>query len=197
MIRQIVLDMGNVLLDYNPKAVLDAFCSTDEEKEVIYRELFQGPEWVQGDLGWIKDKGRYELVKARVPEKMHPALKRCANEWDFCMKPLPGAKDFCSYARKKGYGLYVLSNASDAFYEYFPNFAPLEDFDGIVVSCDLHVIKPDIRIYQHLLNAFHLIPEECLFIDDRKENVSGARAARMQGEVFYGDFEAVKRKYQL
>ena len=49
MIKNIVLDMGNVLLDFRPEFVLDAFCSSDEEKAVIRKELFGGPEWKMGD----------------------------------------------------------------------------------------------------------------------------------------------------
>ena len=51
MIKNIVLDMGNVLLDYNPEFVLTTFCSSPEEKDIIDRELFNGPEWKMGDKG--------------------------------------------------------------------------------------------------------------------------------------------------
>lgn len=197
MIKNIVFDMGNVLLDYNPEVPLDAFCKTEEEKAVIRKELFGGPEWIQGDLGNMTNEERYESVKQRVPEAVYPALKKCVYEWDICMKPIPGAMEFCEYIRQKGCGLYVLSNASDAFYDYFPKFAPLDFFDGIVVSADIHIIKPDIRIYQHLLEIYHLVPEECLFIDDREDNVEGAKQVGMSGEVFRNDYDAIKSKYQL
>lgn len=197
MIKNIVFDMGNVLLDYNPEVPLDAFCKTEEEKAVIRKELFGGPEWIQGDLGNMTNEERYESVKQRVPEAVYPALKKCVYEWDICMKPIPGAMEFCEYIRQKGYGLYVLSNASDAFYDYFPKFAPLDFFDGIIVSADIHIIKPDIRIYQHLLEIYHLVPEECLFIDDREDNVEGAKQVGMSGEVFRNDYDAIKSKYQL
>ena len=113
------------------------------------------------------------------------------------MKPIPGAFNFCEYAKRKGYRLFVLSNASDEFYEYFPKFAPLAYFDGIVVSSDLHKIKPDIEIFEYLLHTYHLLPEECLFIDDMEPNVKGARQTGMQGEVFLGDFEKIKESYYL
>lgn len=128
--------MGNVLLDFNPDAVLDEFCSSEEEKDVIRKELFEGPEWLMGDKGEIKDCERFDLVKQRVPEKYHKALKDCADKWDICMYPLPGAKEFCEYVKAHGYKIYVLSNASDLFYEYFPRLLPLDFFDGVFVSSD-------------------------------------------------------------
>lgn len=192
MIKNIVLDMGNVLLDYNPDVCLNLFVNGEEERRLIKHELFEGPEWIQGDLGYIADEERFAGVSLRVPERLHKELKQCVEKWDVCMLPLLGAKEFCEYARKKGYRLYVLSNASNAFYRYFPRFAPLDYFDGIVVSCDIHIIKPDIRIYQYLLEKYNLCPEECLFIDDRADNVEGAKKAGMHGAVFQGDFEEMK-----
>ena len=197
MIRNIIFDMGNVLLRYDPEVPLDLYCQTEEEKDVIRRELFGGPEWVQGDLGLITNEEKYNKICSRIPETMHPALKRCVYGWSVCMKPIPGAFAFCEYAKEKGYRLFVLSNASDEFYEYFPGFAPLDYFDGIVVSSDLHKIKPDIEIFEYLLDTYHLAPEECLFIDDMEPNVKGASQTGMQGEVFLGDFETIKEKYHL
>lgn len=192
MIKNIALDMGNVLLDYDPEVSLNKFCPDEEAKNIIRRELFEGPEWAMGDRGEISDGDRYGLVKPRVPEKYQEALKKCAENWDICMTPVDGALDFCGYVKSKGCGIYVLSNASDKFYEYFPNFAPLDYFDGIVVSADEGVTKPDIRIYEIFLERYGLTPDECLFIDDREDNAEGARAAGMQAFVFGNDFEAVR-----
>lgn len=193
MIKNIVLDMGNVLLDYDPDVCLNLFVKEEEDRQLIKRELFQGPEWIEGDLGHISDEDRFAPVSLRVPERLHYELKQCVEKWDICMQPIPGAKDFCEYAKKKGYRLYVLSNASDAFYRYFPRFAPLNYFDGIVVSCDIHIIKPDVRIYRYLMDRYSLMPGECFFIDDKEGNVEGAKNAGMNGAVFRGDFDEIKK----
>lgn len=191
MIRNVVLDMGNVLLDYNPDFVLDQFCSSDEEKAVIRKELFDGPEWQLGDRGDIKDKDRFDLVKVRVPEKYHEALRNCCDRWDICMDPLEGAKEFCESVKKAGLGIYVLSNASDLFYTYFPKFLPLDFFNGVFVSSDYLMLKPDLEIYETFLSKYGLNADECLFVDDRKENVEGASKAGMNTFCFKGDYEQV------
>lgn len=191
MIKNIVLDMGNVLFDYNPDVILNMFCSSDEEKEIIRKELFDGPEWLMGDKGDIKDRERYDLVKVRVPEKHREALRNCAFKWDLCMKPLPGAEEFCRTVKERGYGIYVLSNASDLFYEYFPRLLPLDFFDGVYVSSDHLMLKPDEKIYRTFLEKYGLNAEECLFIDDREENVQGAKAVGFNGWVFDGDYEKI------
>ena len=191
MIKNVVLDMGNVLLDYNPRFVLNMFCSSGEEKEIIDRELFNGPEWKMGDRGDIKDKDRFDLVKGRVPEQYHAALKNCADNWGICMTPLDGAKEFCERIKDSGYGIYILSNASDLFYEYFPKFLPLDFFDGVFVSANYHMIKPDVAIYKKFLEEYRLSADECLFIDDRADNIAGAKEAGFATFQFMGDYDEV------
>ncbi len=61
------------------------------------------------------------------------------------------------------------------------------------MSCDIHMIKPDERIYKYLLEKYQLLPKECFFLDDREENVEAARRTGMRAAVFDGDIEAVKR----
>ena len=79
----------------------------------------------------------------------------------------------------------------------FSRYYSLDFFDGIVVSSDIHIVKPDIRIYEYLLETYHLKAEECLFIDDRADNIEGAQRVGMQAEQFFGDFERIKEKYEL
>ncbi|MCI9380947.1 MAG: HAD family phosphatase [Dorea sp.] len=186
--KNVIFDMGNVLLTYDPEVCLNHIVEKEEDRALIRRELFEGPEWVQGDLGELTDEERFNGVSKRVPERLHEELRRCTVEWDMCMHPVKQAREFCDYLKKSGFGIYVLSNASSSFYRYFPRFAPFDYFDGIVVSCDVHIIKPDIRIYQHLLKKYNLRADECFFIDDLEANIEGARNAGIDGAVFEGDF---------
>ena len=194
MIKNVVLDMGNVLLDFNPEFVMNMFCSSPEEKEIIDKELFNGPEWKMGDRGDIKDKDRFDLVKVRVPEQYHEALKNCADRWDVCMTPLDGAREFCESVKESGFGIYVLSNASDLFYVYFPKFLPLDFFDGVFVSSDYLMLKPDVEIYKTFLEKYGLKGNECLFIDDREDNIEGAKKAGLNTFRFEGDYKAILNK---
>ena len=196
-IKNIILDMGNVLLSYEPRIPLDLFVKSEEAKEIIRKELFEGPEWIEKDLGNITDMEMYEIVKARIPEKYHGELLKCVQDWDVCMEPIEGAKEFCDKAREKGYKLYVLSNASERFYKYFSRLVSLDYFDGSVVSCDVHMIKPDPGIYKYLLEKYGLNPGECLFIDDREENIAGAIALGMQGYLFKNNYQAVCEKFGI
>lgn len=192
LIKNVIFDMGNVLLKYDPDVCLNQYVEHEEDRAIIKKELFEGPEWEEGDLGYITDAERFDGVSKRVPERLHEALKKCTTGWMMCMKPIPGAREFCSYVKENGYRIYVLSNASNTFYDYFLNFSSLDYFDGMVVSCDIHIVKPDIRIYEYLFTKYGLKPEECFFIDDMAANIEGAKKAGMDGAVFRGDFEEMK-----
>ena len=192
MIKNIITDMGNVLLRFDPEVSLNEFCSTEESKNIIRKELFNGPEWIEGDLGIIKNGDRYEKVRYRVPEKYRSELKECVAHWDICMTPIEGAKEFFANMKAAGYAIYVLSNACSKFYEYFPRYYDLAFFDGIVVSSDIHIIKPDERIYKYLLDKYRLTASECLFIDDVQKNVDGAEAVGINGFLFRGNFDEIK-----
>ncbi len=87
-IKNIIFDMGNVLLDYDPEVCLDYFLEKEADRAIIRRELFEGPEWEQGDLGRLTDLERFYKVRERVPERLHGALKSCAVDWTMCMRPV-------------------------------------------------------------------------------------------------------------
>ena len=123
-IKHLIFDMGNVLMRYDPEVPLREYVSSEEARDLIRKELFQGPEWVERDRGTISIEEMYERVAKRIPEQYHEALKKCVYGWDICMEPLEKSVKLCEDARKWGYQTYVLSNAgSEEFYRYFPKFS--------------------------------------------------------------------------
>ena len=193
-IRNIIFDMGNVLLKFDPYISLDYFCENEEEKEILYRELFKGPEWIMGDEGKITNGQRFELVKQRVPAALHRKLKLLVENWDMCMKQIPGAMEFVKEAKEKGYKLYVLSNACNRFYHYFPRQYDLNLFEAVIVSSDVKMIKPNPEIYQYIVSVYELKAEECLFIDDVRENVEASERQGINGYLFEGSYQLLRQR---
>jgi putative hydrolase of the HAD superfamily len=191
-IKNIIFDMGRVLLKFDPYVSLNTYCENEEDKALIYRELFEGPEWIMADEGKITNGQRYELVKERIPGRLHRTLKLVVENWDMCMNPVEGAQEFYSWAKENKYHTYVLSNACNRFYGYFPKYYDLDSFEGVVVSSDVKMIKPNPEIYHYILNTYGLNPEECLFIDDVKANVEAAKNVGIQGFVFKNNYKELK-----
>ncbi len=196
-IKNIIFDMGRVLLKFDPYVSLNTYCENKEDIDVLYKELFEGPEWIMGDEGKITNGQRYELVKERVPKRLHRTLKLIVENWDMCMEPVENAQEFYALVKEKGYCTFVLSNACNRFYGYFPKHYDLKSFDGVVVSSDVKMIKPYPAIYEHLLKTYNLNPKECLFIDDVEANVEAAEAMGIKGFVFKNNYEELKKLLNL
>ena len=192
-IRNIIFDMGRVLLKFDPYVSLNTYCENKEDMELLYKELFEGPEWIMADEGKITNGQRYELVKMRVPDRLHRTLKLVVENWEMCMEPVEGALEFYRLVKEKGYHTYVLSNACNRFYGYFPRFYDLDSFGGVVVSSDIKMIKPNPAIYEYILKNYNLNPEECLFIDDMEANIEAAKAAGIKGFLFRNNYEELKK----
>lgn len=195
MVKNVILDMGGVLLSFNPQIPLDFYCKTEEEKAIIRKALFESPFWHDADRGLIKDADLFDFVKQTVAPEHHEALKQCCAHWDICMQPISGARDFCCELKSRGFGIYVLSNASDKFYEYFENFLPLRFFDGVIVSSDIKMMKPDHEIFEYVINKYSLEKTECLFVDDSLKNAESARAFGILAHQFQGDFNTIIKEY--
>lgn len=191
MIKNVVMDMGNVLLYFTPQKTLERYCRSEEEKQLIMKELFGSDIWIMGDRGEIVNDQRYGLVKDKLPQSMHGTLRLIVDHWQDDLVQIPGAEDFVKKCKSAGYRMYVLSNACQLFYEYFPRRFDAKLFDGIMVSSTVRLIKPDPRIYELLCSTYDLKPEECVFIDDRADNVEAAQGVGMRGIVFPGSYEGI------
>jgi putative hydrolase of the HAD superfamily len=108
------------------------------------------------------------------------------------MAPVPGADAFTQKAHDAGLRLFLLSNAGARFpgalegRDFYPRF------EGMMVSAQEKVSKPDPRIYLRLCQRYALLPRECLFVDDIMENVNGAVQTGMAAHLFDGDFQKVE-----
>lgn len=185
MIKNIVFDMGKVLLAYEPQKYVHEIINNSDGAEAVLRELFQGPEWPMLDAGAISEKEAIQRVQSRIPEYAD-LVSRAMEHWDDMLIPLPGMAEILAALKGKGYSLYVLSNMSLRFPQIFKQKTIFRYFDGYVFSSQEKIVKPDPAIYQCLLNRFHLKAEECVFIDDLPRNVEGAKSMGMNAHKFVG-----------
>ncbi len=195
MIRNIVFDMGNVLIRFDPPFFLDRAGIMDpDDRKLILRELFLSVEWAQMDAGTLTEETAEPVVLARIPERLRNAVSNLLYHWADQREEIPGMRELVVRLKDAGYGIYLLSNASVAQHRYWPEYEVSRYMDGKLISCDVKVVKPCHRIYQLFTEKFSLIPEECLFIDDAPANVAGAAACGWQGIVFHGDAAELEQK---
>ena len=166
MIKNIIFDLGNVIINYNQKKIINNVTEKEEEIKYIYDEIFHAPEWTLMDLGDITNDEAIEIINKRNEFKYEKLTQEFLHEWH---KKQPINRDIVEIAKilkNNGYNLFVLSNMANQTYEYFKNDEFFSLCTGIVISAHEHVKKPDEKVYRLLLNRYNLNAEECLFIDD-------------------------------
>lgn len=192
MVKNIVFDMGNVLLRFDREEFLDAAGVAKEDREILLRRVFLSTDWVKLDWGTHDEAEAVERMCLGLPARLHPAVHQLVECWDEPIRPMAGMEALVRELKDKGYSLYLLSNASRRQHAYWPRVPGQDCFAGTVISADLGVIKPDAAIYEALYKKFSLKPEECLFIDDSPYNIEGGIRTGMDGIVFYGDVPALR-----
>ncbi len=195
MIRNIVFDMGNVMIRFDPAFFIRREEITDPaDRELIMKELFLSLEWAQMDSGVLTEETAEPLVLARIPDRLKTQVRNLLYHWACPRDTLPGMEELVRRLKAAGYGIYLLSNASKAQHVYWPQYPVSRLFDGKLISCDLGFVKPMREIYEAFTEKFGLVPEECVFIDDAPNNVAGAVACGWHGIVFHGSSDELERK---
>ena len=193
MIRNILFDMGNVLIYFDRNLFMDRLGVAEEDKKLLMREVFLSVEWVRMDRGSMVEADAVASCCKRLPERLHEAAEKLIAMWDRPILPIPGMYELIRELKEKGYGIYLLSNASLRQHEYWPRIEASRFFDGTLISADEGVIKPQPEIYRLILERFGLRAEECFFIDDVSANIEGAFYCGIPGAVFYNDVEYLRK----
>lgn len=192
-IKNIVFDIGNVLGKFRYDELLSDIGLTKEEQLRVTNELVLTPLWDEVDL-CIKPKDEViEDFKNAVPG-LENEIGIMFDRFDEVVESYDYAKDLVDYAKDKGYKVYLLSNYADWLFDAHEKnqFNFLDRIDGKIVSGYVHLVKPDPAIYKLLLETYDLKASECIFFDDRLNNVEGAREVGMRAEVFTSYEECVK-----
>jgi putative hydrolase of the HAD superfamily len=192
MIKNIVFDLGNVLLSFRPVEFFDKKNYSEPLKTRILSDIFGSLEWIMLDNGDITTEEAITAI----------ALKSSLNKEEIAhvfnlrtelMFPLDHNVKLLPELRKRDFRLFFLSNfPKDVFEEIKTGYYFFRYFDGGVISSLVKYSKPDNRIYECLLKNYSLIPEECLFIDDLEVNVAAAEACGMKGLVTFGSQDISK-----
>ena len=187
MIKNVIFDYGNVLVDWNPAYLFLPVFGGDEEKCRYFTDHVCNREWfTRMDRGESMDKCVAEL-QAQFPQYAD-AVAMFRDRWfDMCHGDIPGMVEIIQDLKSRGVGVYGLTNWPAAtFTEARRRFRTLAGIDNYVVSSSVKLAKPEPAIYELLIRKYNLKPQECVFIDDRIDNVNAAKALGMSGIVYPG-----------
>ena len=193
MIRNIIFDMGNVLLRFDREIFMNRHAAdcTPEERTLLLREVFLSAEWIMQDRGTHTPSETVEIICERLPGKLHKAVEGLVNWYIGDIMPVDGMAELIEELKQEGYKIYLLSNAAKDFPNYWNRIPGHEYFD---VSAFHGFIKPQPEIYTCALEKFGVLAEECVFIDDVPANIEAAMNIGMKGIVFHDDVKELRRK---
>ena len=193
MIKHVIFDYGNVLVDWNPAYLFLPVFGGDEEKCRFFTDNVCNREWfTRMDRGEDMDRCVAELQVTY--HQYADAIEMFRDRWfEMCHGDIPGMLDIILELKNKGVGVYGLTNwPAETFAEARRRFRTIGSIDKYVVSSSVKLAKPEPAIYQFLLSKFNLKAQECVFIDDRIDNVNAAKALGMSGIVYPGSAASLR-----
>jgi len=183
-IRNVVFDVGNVLVRWSPEAIVKQAMPSEADPAALGAKLFSHPIWRElnrGETTAIEMQGKFSNEFGYSAEQM-TALFRAVLE---TQSPVPGMFDMLKRARKAGYKVYALTDNVNEIVAYLKvQYDFWTDFHGAIVSSEVGLTKPDQAIFERLLSEFGLDAERTIFTDDMPHNVEAAQNAGLHAFVF-------------
>jgi len=184
MLSTVVFDLGNVLVRWNPRLLYEQLIADADELEQFFDTVITH-DWIRAqDAGRPFDEG-IAVLTAQFPH-YESEIRAFWERWEEMVPgAINGTVEILAELKERETPLYALTNWSHQTFPIArPRFPFFDWFDGIVVSGEIGMVKPDARIYRHLLERFGLTAEDCVFIDDSATNVAGAEAVGIAGLHF-------------
>ena len=193
MIKNVIFDIGMVLVDFAWKDHLIELGFDSECIDALDKSFINDPLWDELDLGIMKEEDVIDSAVARLPQ-YESQIRLMWDKMINAVRPYDYSKKWIMDLKEKGLNTYLLSNYPDSLFKKsvecaFP-FYPY--IDGEVVSSRVKLRKPDERIYKTLFEKYNLVPEECVFFDDRKINIDAAKKLGVNAFLFEGYEKACK-----
>ena len=176
MIKNLVFDLGNVLIEWNSEKILTYFEPEKERRQVLRQAIFESGVWHQTDKGELSLKEACEEVLAQLDVSYHSAVKNIFYHWYEVVYVYSDLQERIRLWVAQDYRIYILSTTCEIFYHIekaglLPIYPLLS---GYILSSEVGVVKPEAEIYQKLLKKYNLNPVESVFIDDIQANLDTA-----------------------
>jgi putative hydrolase of the HAD superfamily len=187
--KNIVFDLGNVLIDYSPHTIVSRFTQDTKIINLLVHEVFYKQEWLDLDQGIITYDEAYQSICQRMNQEYYTIIKEIFDHWHEELSDQEEMISLLSLLKQKGYKLYLFSNTPHRFNEYKINLKCLDYFDKYVISADIKVSKPSQEFYLTAFQLCDIKPNESFFIDDSVQNILQANKLDMDGYIYNGNLK--------
>ena len=170
-----LFDLGGVFFDWNPNYFFINIFRDLEERQYFLNEICNDAWNIQQDAGRSIKDAEIELIP-KFPKYEKQIKMYYANHRNMIKGTFTKSIEILNYLKKNNYECYVLSNwSAETFIGMTENYPFLKKFDGLLISGEDKLIKPNLDIYQLAIKRFDLDPHKCVFIDDKLENIETAK----------------------
>ncbi len=187
----LIFDMGNVLIDWTPRRLVKHFVQDETLVDPLTEAIFHSVQWRLLDQGLIEESQVIESVCALFPKELHSVIGDIVTRWPEANKMDERMIPLTKALAQNGLKLYLGSNASLRFHTYKSKIKALDVFDGIQISADIRLSKPDPRFFEVLVSTYGLDPHRTGFIDDVQANCDSAATLGLTTFHYNGDFKAL------
>jgi 2-haloacid dehalogenase len=182
--QAVVFDLGGVLIDWNPRYLYRKLLDDEAAMERFLAEVCTMDWHHAHDLGVPPEQNARELIAAH-PDQAELIWAWSQRSEEMIGGPIDGTVELLRALKAAGVPCYALTNMERETYPLRrERFDFLGWFDGTVVSGFEGAAKPDVRVFELLMDRFGLTPSETVMIDDAPRNVEAARRAGMQAVQF-------------
>lgn len=183
-VKHLIFDFGKVLVDYDFLRVIRSYFNDEAKMEAFCGIVLSDDFMNRCDKEDVPMEQIVQEEKRKYPQYATQFQLFYDRFEDFILGEMPGMYALLLQLKERGYNLYGLTNWSSKVYGVMRKYDIFSLLDGWVISSEEHLIKPDVAIYHRLCEKFNLLPEECLFTDDKQVNIDGAVRAGMQAVLF-------------
>lgn len=195
-IRNVIMDLGGVMLEWNPDYLLTPF-EPDPQLRQRLRERIFGHDWRQFDRGHLTEAQLVERLEASSGQSRSRLLDIIEAVRGSLLEKTETVALVRSLQRR-GYAIFCLSNMPAPMYAHLRRRHAFWDvFSGVVISGEIQMMKPEPEIYRHLLDRFGLRAEESVFVDDMQVNVEAARSAGLHAIRFESPAQCERQLEEL
>lgn len=191
MVKNVIFDVGDVLMDFPLDDLTAAFTDTAEDARLLRHEIFDHPDWITTDRAtpW---RAALEAMCTHIPQRLHAAAGQIMEKWDQYLVPNEEVNALAKELKGLGCKLYILSNTSERFYSFRSRIPAYPLMDGAILSFEEKLLKPDPEIFRRLFSRFGLAPNDCFFIDDAHLNIEAAHWCGMQGALYCHEIAPIR-----
>lgn len=197
--KAVLWDLGNVVVRWEPEAILSSFKYGPAETDFLRRELLGHSDWLKLDQGLITEQQVADRL-SKLSTLSSSEIHRCFDVVRESLNDIQESVSLIEQMHGAGIPMYVLSNMSNVNARFLRQRPYFQHFNGVVISAEEKLIKPDPELFQRVLDRYKLKAQSVYFIDDSSVNIETALTMGFYAQHFHrstGCYQKIKEVFGL